>query len=236
MSMLLQLVKQSKQQQNKAFLPIKKTLSGSFLFLSQIFLKNFDIILINKVKVSVLMNTITPFEVNKLLKEKKVLLIDIREPFEYEIEYIAGSQLIPFEALHIKKFQENKYKKVVLYCRSGKRSRQAAEYLLRQMEVAHSFFDLAILAGGLSQWKEEKMPVVEQGLFSWSLESQTQILTGSMTLLGLLLGSILQSEWYLLAVLSGSIELISGLTTYRLLYYVLGFLPWNRSARMLQDY
>jgi hypothetical protein len=57
-----------------------------------------------------------------------------------------------------------------------------------------------------------------------------------MTLLGLLLGSILQSEWYLLAVLSGSIELISGLTTYRLLYYVLGFLPWNRSARMLQDY
>lgn len=181
------------------------------------------------------MNTITPQELNKLLREKKVVLIDIREPFEYEIEYIAGSQLIPFQDLHLKLLPSVTQKKIVLYCRSGKRSRQAAEYLLRQMEHYKKFFDIAVLAGGLAEWKEENLPLVEQGLFSWSLEAQAQILTGSMTLLGLLLGGIVAQEWYLLAVLSGLIDLISGLTTYRLLYYLLALLPWNRSASMLES-
>lgn len=180
------------------------------------------------------MNTITPQELNKILKEKKVVLIDIREPFEYEIEYIAGSYLMPFEELHLQKIPQVANKKIVLYCRSGKRSRQAAEYLLRQMEHYRKFFDIAILEGGLAQWKEEQMPLVEQGLFSWSLEAQAQILTGSMTLLGLFLGSVFAQEWYLLAVFSGLIDLISGLTTYRLLYHVLALLPWNRSASMLE--
>lgn len=180
------------------------------------------------------MNTITPKELSQLLREKKVILIDIREPFEYEIEYIAGSRLIPFEELHVHRLPVTSQKKVVLYCRSGKRSRQAAEYLLRQMEHYERVFDLAVLGGGLAEWKEKKMPVIEQGLFSWSLEAQAQILTGSMTLAGLLLGSIAAQEWYLLAVFSGLIDIISGLTTYRLLYYLLALLPWNRSASMLE--
>lgn len=180
------------------------------------------------------MNTITPKELSTLLREKKVILIDIREPFEYEIEYIAGSQLIPFERLHAQRLPLHSQKMIVLYCRSGKRSRQAAEYLLRQMEDYGLMFDLAVLGGGLVEWKEKKMPVVEQGLFCWTLEAQAQIITGSLTLLGVVLGGAITPSWYLLTVTAGLIELVSGLTTYRLLHYLLAYLPWNRSASVLQ--
>lgn len=58
-------------------------------------------------------------------KLDRVLLIDVREPGEYSSERIPGAKLMPlskFDCSQIPADQE-----VVLYCRTGTRSAQAAE-------------------------------------------------------------------------------------------------------------
>lgn len=77
-------------------------------------------------------------------------LVDVREPYEYEIANIGG-ELIPLDTIEqsIDKIASNK--KVVVYCRSGKRSAQAIERLQRKF----GFDNLYNLKGGILAWAEQ---------------------------------------------------------------------------------
>ncbi len=77
-------------------------------------------------------------------------VIDVREPYEYEIANIGG-ELIPLDTIEqsIDKIASNK--KVVVYCRSGKRSAQAIERLQRKF----GFDNLYNLKGGILAWAEQ---------------------------------------------------------------------------------
>ena len=77
-------------------------------------------------------------------------LIDVREPYEYEITNLSG-ELIPLGevANHIENFSKDK--KVVLHCRSGKRSATA----IRTLEKLYPFENLYNLKGGILAYAEE---------------------------------------------------------------------------------
>jgi rhodanese-related sulfurtransferase len=77
-------------------------------------------------------------------------LIDVREPKELEIAEIGG-ELIPMWAIpdNIDKISRDKL--VVIYCRSGRRSGEIAEYL----ENYHGFGNVANLKGGILAWSDE---------------------------------------------------------------------------------
>ena len=77
-------------------------------------------------------------------------LIDVREPYEYEIANLGG-ELIPLNTIEdaIDKISSNK--KVVLHCRSGKRSAQAIETLQKK----YGFDNLYNLKGGILAWAEQ---------------------------------------------------------------------------------
>lgn len=80
-------------------------------------------------------------------------LIDVREPYEYEIAQIGG-ELIPLKEI---KEQVNRLasdRRVVVHCRSGKRSADA----IRQLEQAYGFQNLYNLKGGILAWAEEIDP------------------------------------------------------------------------------
>lgn len=89
----------------------------------------------------------------KLLMDtgEKINLIDVREPVEYE-EFNIGGTLIPlgrFQTYDIDELEPLKDEEIILYCRSGNRSGQAA-MILETM----GFTNVKNLKGGVLRWKE----------------------------------------------------------------------------------
>lgn len=77
-------------------------------------------------------------------------LIDVREPYEYEIAQIDG-ELIPLKQVLEKANQISKDKKVIIHCRSGKRSADA----IRLLQDTLGFNNLYNLKGGILAYAKE---------------------------------------------------------------------------------
>lgn len=83
--------------------------------------------------------------------DKKINLIDVREPQEHE-EFNIGGTLIPlgrFQAYDVDELEPLKDEEIILYCRSGNRSGQAAAIL-----ETMGFNNVKNLQGGVLRWKE----------------------------------------------------------------------------------
>ena len=76
-------------------------------------------------------------------------LIDVREPSEYEDANLGG-ELIPLQTVPQNASKIAKDKKVIVHCRSGKRSANAIQYLQQQ-----GYDNLYNLEGGIMAWKNE---------------------------------------------------------------------------------
>jgi len=79
-----------------------------------------------------------------------VQLIDVREPYEYEIAQIGG-ELIPLKSIADNADRISRDKKVVVHCRSGKRSADA----IKELQEKFDFDNLYNLKGGILAWSEE---------------------------------------------------------------------------------
>src|SRR5271157_4973009 len=101
--------------------------------------------------------TLDPAEVARLLHAGKLLLIDVREPAEYEAERIAGALLYPLSTFDAALLPDDSPRRVVFHCGSGKRSLTAAERRLAagQPLAAH-------LGGGIAAWKAAGLPVISR--------------------------------------------------------------------------
>lgn len=94
---------------------------------------------------------ITVEELSYLMKKSEDFqLIDVREPFELEISSIGGLN-IPLKEIPESLDKIAPDKKIVIYCRSGKRSASAIEYLLE----ARGHNNLYNLEGGILDWADK---------------------------------------------------------------------------------
>lgn len=75
------------------------------------------------------------------------LLIDVREPHEFKDGYIPGAKNIPLSQFNRRLAEIPQDKDLLLYCRSGMRSKQAARILGK-----NGYSKLAHLQGGMSAW------------------------------------------------------------------------------------
>jgi molybdopterin/thiamine biosynthesis adenylyltransferase/rhodanese-related sulfurtransferase len=100
---------------------------------------------------------IEPFEAAQEIEGGDVVLIDTREPHEFQEARLEGGKLVPPGLLgdEIATAAPDKSARTILYCRSGNRSYKAAE----QME-ALGYTDVASMAGGILAWQEQGLPVV----------------------------------------------------------------------------
>ncbi len=101
-------------------------------------------------------STITPRELRELLESgKKVALIDVREPVEWDINHIDGAQLIPKSLINsgegLAKLRQDRIP--VLYCKTGVRSAEA----LAAVKKA-GFADAVHLQGGIVAWAKQMQP------------------------------------------------------------------------------
>jgi rhodanese-related sulfurtransferase/rubrerythrin len=97
--------------------------------------------------------TLAPGEVKAVLdKDKKgdFLLLDVRQPEEYEAGHIPGATLIPLGELEARQEELERDKKIITYCRSGRRSMAAAIAL-----CGLGFRDVHNLEGGILNWRYE---------------------------------------------------------------------------------
>jgi rhodanese-related sulfurtransferase len=95
-----------------------------------------------------------PEEVRDLLAAGKILLVDVREPMEYAAERIPGALLYPLSTFDAAQLPPDGPRQVVFSCAAGGRSLTAARQRLALGQPA------AHLAGGISEWKAEGLPVV----------------------------------------------------------------------------
>ncbi len=101
-------------------------------------------------------STLTPQELRDLLdSDKKVALIDVREPVEWEINRIGGAELIPKSALEsgegLARIPQDRIP--VLYCKTGVRSAEALAALKKA-----GFSDALHLQGGIVAWARQLEP------------------------------------------------------------------------------
>jgi sulfur-carrier protein adenylyltransferase/sulfurtransferase len=101
-------------------------------------------------------STITPRELRELLDAgKKLALIDVREPAEWDIVHIDGAQLIPQSLINsgegLAMLPQDRMP--VLYCKTGVRSAEA----LAAVKKA-GFSDAVHLQGGIVAWAKQMQP------------------------------------------------------------------------------
>jgi rhodanese-related sulfurtransferase/rubrerythrin len=97
--------------------------------------------------------TLAPSKIKAILdKDKKgeFLLLDVRQPDEYEAGHIPGAMLIPLGELEARREELARDKKIITYCRSGHRSMAAAIVL-----CGLGFKDVHHLEGGILNWRYE---------------------------------------------------------------------------------
>ena len=99
---------------------------------------------------------ITAREVKKMMDERKpFVLIDVREPHEFQICRIAGSTLIPLGDVPKRMNELNSADEIVVHCRSGMRSAQAVELLMKA-----GFRKIHNLKGGVLAWADQVDPTM----------------------------------------------------------------------------
>lgn len=85
----------------------------------------------------------------------KPLLLDVREPWEYERCHLAGASLVPMRELPARLDEIEPDAPVVCICHHGTRSAHAAMFLLRQ-----GIADVYNLTGGVDSWARHVDPAM----------------------------------------------------------------------------
>ncbi|MCL5005845.1 MAG: molybdopterin-synthase adenylyltransferase MoeB [Acidobacteria bacterium] len=97
---------------------------------------------------------ITAKELKQMMDEKKpFVLVDVREPHEYQICRIDGAKLIPLGDLPKRMHELNSADNLVVHCRMGARSARAVEFLMKS-----GFKKIHNLKGGVLAWAHDVDP------------------------------------------------------------------------------
>lgn len=95
-------------------------------------------------------------EFEQQIKANSVQLLDVRTPEEYAEGHIAGAVNIDVQSDNFQHLAEKELSKdstILVYCRSGRRSLDAAQIL------THLGYRVVNLKGGILDWQDSGLPV-----------------------------------------------------------------------------
>jgi adenylyltransferase/sulfurtransferase len=88
-------------------------------------------------------------------RKEEFVLLDVREPFEFDICRIPGSKLIPLGDLDKRAQELSRESEILIHCKSGGRSKKAVKFLQEA-----GFKRLKNVTGGITAWADEVDPSV----------------------------------------------------------------------------
>jgi adenylyltransferase/sulfurtransferase len=91
----------------------------------------------------------------RLQSGEKLEIIDVREPYEWQIGHIPGARLVPLGQIAEEIPRLDKRRETILYCKVGGRSMRAAQQLANA-----GVADVRNLAGGILRWIDEVDPTM----------------------------------------------------------------------------
>ena len=101
-------------------------------------------------------DSISPEELSRRMREgEHIVLVDVREPQEWEICRIEGSRLIPLNDIPTRVSELSTADEIVLYCKVGQRSAYALNFM---KDIG--FRKVKNLKGGINAWAEKVDPAM----------------------------------------------------------------------------
>ncbi|PJE74136.1 MAG: hypothetical protein COV02_00110 [Candidatus Terrybacteria bacterium CG10_big_fil_rev_8_21_14_0_10_41_10] len=102
---------------------------------------------------------------NKIKNKENIILLDVRTSAEYEESHLQNAILLPVQNLNEKTLaevglgEEAKNKEIIIYCRSGARSKTAYDIM-----SSLGYANIKSMAGGMVHWLEDGHPFTEVGI------------------------------------------------------------------------
>ncbi len=101
---------------------------------------------------------------NKIKNNKDIILLDVRTLGEYEEIHLKGALLLPVQELSQQSLasiglgESSKDKEIIIYCRSGARSKTAYDIM-----NSLGYTNIKSVSGGMIHWEEDNYPFTETG-------------------------------------------------------------------------
>ena len=92
---------------------------------------------------------------DRIARGEQLEIIDVREPYEWQIGHIPGARLVPLSTIADEIPRLDKKRTIILYCKVGARSLFAAQQLAKA-----GASDVRNLAGGIVRWIDEVDPAM----------------------------------------------------------------------------
>jgi rhodanese-related sulfurtransferase len=162
---------------------------------------------------------------NNWITENKVKIIDVRDPFEHKSSSISGSINIPLSEIcsgH-EHFKASDNKKIVIHCKSGRRSNLACEKILEE----NPNIEVYNLTGGIDSFKSQGY-TTDTSPDTMPIERQVMLTVGIIVFISSLL-SLFVSEQFIYLIIFVALGLMNaGITGWCGMAKLLGKLPWNK--------
>jgi rhodanese-related sulfurtransferase len=156
---------------------------------------------------------------------KKIDLIDVRTPVEFQEVHVEFARNIPLDQLEpaqiVRARNGSANEPLYVVCRSGARGQQACEKFLKA-----GFVNVINVEGGTLACENTGLPLV-RGKKVISLERQVRIAAGSLVLLGVVLGWLVHPYLVGLSAFVGAGLVFAGVTDTCGMGMLLARMPWN---------
>ena len=166
----------------------------------------------------------TSLQLKAWLDAGEAVLVDVREPAEFNAGHITGAVSLPLSGLTAEKLPAHAGKRLVFQCQSGRRSHMACDKVTALAVNA----DIYNLSGGIVAWKEAGLPVAGSGKSFLPLDRQVQLTIGLCLLISSAMIAAGHTSFFWLTGFLGAGLTFAGLTGFCGLAMVMARMPWNK--------
>ncbi len=159
------------------------------------------------------------------LLDQGAVLVDIREANERAREKIPGAFHMPLSSLDDADFALHQGRPVIFHCKSGARTGANAPRLAAKLGED---WEAYVVEGGLDAWKKAGLPVATDRSQPIELQRQVQIVAGSITFIGTMLGLFVAPVYFIIPAFIGAGLVFAGVSGFCGMARVLMLAPWNR--------
>ena len=102
--------------------------------------------------------SVTAQQLVDLVNKENALVIDVRDKKEFDAGHIVDALNIPFATLdsRVKELRKHRERPIVVACKMGQHSGTAGTILRK-----HGFENVSRLTGGVTEWRNQSLPVVK---------------------------------------------------------------------------